>query len=331
MVLTDPRETFVGYFSAGVNDKITGANLLNEDASLSSYKAQWDFSHTPLEKLFHAPYNHDIVFVITRESMTALGAEGNPFAYRYVIGIQPTSIDKNLTNTTYKVLGAKLIWMAEQEVLRVIRVNSIGSYRGVSTGKPANLDDGSTILYGNKTLIEYVQYVTAYGTYTLANRRFFNFIKEWRVGLGAGTYSSAGESSGLGPLSWTEPDPWKRIDIKGADRPIYLPTLGYHVDDGVFYVHDREAVTQLLRTIDVSADAGTNVAVARTTPGRYVIDYLAFTVYNTKIVNATDVRTSELTTYVFSKARIHQIVESHKETAGPWEIHFSGDSPVQDV
>jgi len=56
---------------------------------------------------------------------------------------------------------------------------------------------------------------------------------------------------------------------------------------------------------------------------------MAIVVYNTKIVNATDGRTSGTSTFTFTNARIGAIRRVFDDPASPWTVEFHYDSVTQ--
>ena len=158
------------------------------------------------------------------------------------------------------------------------------------------------------------------------DRRFFNHIQEWRVGLTSGTYAYVGESTGLGPLSWEPEDPWVILPIpRGASHIRQL--IGNFNVSGWLDVADYEAVTVLL--YETSIDGSANKAM--TTTSRNTIGYFALVVSNVKIVNSSDTRTSTTSTFIFANTDIRYVAE--KFTAlGPenrWRVYFHADSVSQ--
>jgi len=160
----------------------------------------------------------------------------------------------------------------------------------------------------------------------VANRRYYNHVAEWRVGVNSGTYTYVGEPSGLGPASWRPNDPWKVIPVPAGSVPIYQLLGNYHIM-GKMVVRDYEAITQLLKTIDVVAGGGVETAMSAT--DRNTIGYFCIVASNTKIVNATDARSAETSSFAFTNTRILFDDWALDEPISPTSVEWMADSVTQ--
>lgn len=158
----------------------------------------------------------------------------------------------------------------------------------------------------------------------VANRRFFNYLVELRVGSASDNYSYIhGESSGFVSVSWEPNDPYQLVEIPGAASPIFQLVHNYHIR-GQFVLRDLEAVTQLFKTIDVSATAGTQTAMSASS--RETIGYMCVVASNTQIVNATDVRTTPTRSFVFTNTRIRRDLWNLAKTADGVVVEWFAES-----
>jgi hypothetical protein len=153
-------------------------------------------------------------------------------------------------------------------------------------------------------------------------RKFFNHVYEWRVGLDEDTYSYVRQSAGLGPVEWEVPDPWMEIEIVGGTTVFHL--VGNPYIEGRLYVRDLEALTQLLKTIDVSSTGGTQPAMSSS--DRTVIDYFVISVKDTKIDDDSDTREDETLTFKFNNARIRTDNWNLAKPQSPVIVTFYADS-----
>jgi len=117
----------------------------------------------------------------------------------------------------------------------------------------------------------------------VANRRYYNYVAELRVGVDNANYSYVGESAGLGPVAWSPQDPWVPNPIPGGSLPVFQLAQNFHIK-AQLSVRDFETIVQLFKTVDVVAGGG--VEPAMTGSDRNLIGYLAVVAYHTKIVNA---------------------------------------------
>lgn len=161
---------------------------------------------------------------------------------------------------------------------------------------------------------------------SLADRRFYNYVKEWRVGVSSDLYSTVGEDSGLGPVSWMPGDPYVRIPIPGGSVSVFQ-LIGNYFIEGRLDVQDYEAVTQLLKTIDVSATPG--VQTAMPSFSRNTIGYFCIVIDNTKIERASDDRTAETSSFVFANPRIRRDLWNMHRPTSPVTVEWYADSVTQ--
>jgi hypothetical protein len=129
-----------------------------------------------------------------------------------------------------------------------------------------------------------------------------------------------GHSSGIGPAEWDVwTDPFVEIPIP-CGIPV-IQEIGGSLPRGKLQVKDYEAVTNLLRTIDVHAEAGTQKAVTDT-GGRTIIGYYAIVVYNTRISNVSDGRTVDQSVFSFSNTQITSIRRRFDLPGSPTEVEW---------
>lgn len=310
MVLTDVRATVKSYLDA----QLSTVNMGNH-----SFAVYYSESEVLIKQWFTTQGKGVLLVLEEKASRTGTTPSG-PISTDYVIGVRITAVDKSDTDADI------LLWQAKQEVQRVIRENMVGSLRFIEVTSPENKRIGSTILYEQVIDVHYIQFVSAYGSYSVANRRFFVAVKQWIVGYDITHVSSVGQSSGLGPLTLEEPDPYIKISIPGSANSV-LQLINNYDGEASLQVRDYEAITQLLYATDVSSTAGNQYAVSAS--GRTTIGYMAIVVYNTKIVNATDGRTSGTSTFTFTNARIGAIRRVFDDPASPWTVEFHYDSVTQ--
>jgi len=246
--------------------------------------------------------------------------------------VKPVVLDKWANNKSKRLYATKLMDKCLQEIRRVIRENSAGSMRMVGPERSEYLRLGSTILFGSEVTVYYTQYATAYGTYDVTTRRFYNYIAEWRVGASATSYDSVGPASGIGPVTWTpNPDPWIELTIpKGSTNILQNINTGKKIE-GELFIHDRAALTQLLYTTDVDNDvAGTQIAIGAGN-ARETIDYMVISVYDTQITNATDARTTSTVSYSFTNTVIRDVNRVFDAVGSPYRVRFYADSEAETV
>jgi hypothetical protein len=294
---------------------------VDENGVPLKYKAQYQESNMSVSRLYKR-YGYGVVFIISKTRLEPIKTPSGVIGYEYVTPVQAAIVDKWSTDGTVSVNGQKLVWAAEQEILRVLRENMLGSLRIVQDDSVSFERMSPTILYTVTVGVVYSQYASAYGDYTVANRRFYAVVKEWRVGVNAspGNYGCVGHSSGIGPAEWDVwTDPFVEIPIP-CGIPV-IQEIGGSLPRGKLQVKDYEAVTNLLRTIDVHAEAGTQKAVTDT-GGRTIIGYYAIVVYNTRISNVSDGRTVDQSVFSFSNTQITSIRRRFDLPGSPTEVEW---------
>ncbi len=326
VVLTDGRKNIREYFDqVNANCKVLDSNLTDELGNQVKYTAVYERQQIPVEKLFIEEANR-IVFVITDRGRDSIDGAGD----RYRVGVQPVILDRWTSTGTLSTRATVLMWKAEQEISRVLRANAIGSVRIIGAVTPATELVNSTLLWGIAVEVTYIQWVTEYldVANTLSNRRFSNLAKEWRVGVNSGTYSCVTPASGV--LYWFEHnDPDVKLTVPAGQTPVFQSILNPDIE-GEIQVRDYEAITQLCWNTVI--DGSNNYAcknAAGTVISRYTIGYMALVVYNTKIVNATDARTSETSSFVFTGARIGSIKQDFESPGAPWTVKFKATKVTQ--
>lgn len=161
---------------------------------------------------------------------------------------------------------------------------------------------------------------------SLLFRRFYRNVKQWRVGLNAGTHSFCDKKSEILDASWEENDPYVKIVIPGADNAVYQ-IIGNPDVTGRIRVRDYNAVTQLLYHTDIQAAGGDQYAVTSTS--RNVIDYFAIIINNVTVTVATETHIAGTTHFTFTNTRIGRIYKEHNTPASPWTVEFYADSVAQ--
>jgi len=335
VVLTDVRLTLRNYFDPGTlanpntGCKVTAANLTDSDGNPLKYESSYEKQIIPLKTLFHE-LGVNLIFVISDMGEDPVKSSSGNIGTAYKVGVFPVILDKWSSDGSVSTCATVALHLAEQEVKRVVNENCVGSYRRLNHVSNETERVNSSLLWGLGCEVTYIQWVSVFGTYTVANRRFYNTVKEWRVGVSsaAGSYSCVGYASGLGPVSWAPDDPWVKQRIAGGSLNVFQTVGGYSIK-GRMQIRDYEAITQMLKTIDVVAgSAGTQTAVDHFT--RNIISYFAVVVDNTKIVNTTDGRTAETSVFVFSNTKIaEEPYPEFDEPGSPWVIEWYSDQVVQ--
>ena len=159
---------------------------------------------------------------------------------------------------------------------------------------------------------------------TLANRRFFLKAIQWRVGESSTTYSHVGESS-LWRCEWgRSPDPYIQLRIpKGTTNVVQQINTGDKLE-GYIEVSDREAIKQLLYTINVEVGGAVSAIEANNT--RTIIGYFVIAGKDINLVSATDARTTPTTTASFTNTRIRNIDYITDTPASVVRVNFYADS-----
>lgn len=328
--MTDPRQVLKTYFDEeDAGHKVPDGWLVDREGRSLRYEADYVEGDVPLAELFQT-HKVDVIFCLLKTVMEPIETPSGMIGYKYTVPVQPTVIDQwNMDTGAISVCATDLIWAAEQVVLKVLRENPVGSVRVVDNSKTEYQRLSPTILYGITVNVIYIQFTSAYGSYSLTVRRFYTLVKEIRLGRTgfAGGYESIGQSSGLGPAEWIPwPDPFVEIEIPGGNS--VLQEVSFRKIQGSIEVRDMEAVTQLLRSIDVSLDAGTQKAIGDT-GSRSTIGYFAIVVGNTRIVNSTDARSTGDSVFSFTNTLIREVRRKFADPASPVIITFYADSEVQ--
>ncbi len=332
MVLTSPQYTMRTWFTQGhAAVKALAANMLYDsdndgtaDAT-PTFSAVYEMPQTQLTNFFTTK-NYDGLFVIGNPRTKVITP--GPVAYEYTITIQPVVVEKGGNRDA----AADLLWKMHNEIRRVIRENAVGSLK-LLEGESPKIErmGGSTLLYVDAVEVLVSSAVSSYSTATdlVTTRRFYMRVKEWRVGFhtDATDYKYVGPESGLWPVEF---DPYPPviiyIPIPGA-TPV-RQILGPAQPKGRLRVRDLDAITQLLRTIDVVSGGATEVAVPSTIT-RYTIGYFCIVVDEIKVTNATDARSAVTSSFVFSNTMIDGIHLAFDEQFGGFDVDFTFDSVTQ--
>jgi hypothetical protein len=326
--LSDPRDVVGGLFTPGVDNQVAPGNLTLDDGTTKArYASQYAMSEQRLTFEFDQR-KVDVIFVVGRTGVDPVGADSGIIGYTHHLYVQPVVIDKHGTAGAHSTTATLLADLANQETRRIIRTNLAGSMKTIGHETAVVERLGSTLLWGDRISIDYTQYVSPYGTYTVATRRFANYIQEWRVGfsLAGSLYSSLGPSSGFGRVHIPRsPDPWSEITIPAAATNVAQQMNTGKKLDCWIELRDLAGMEQLLYAQDVVNGVGTSYAIVSGN-ARNVIGYMAIVINTLDITNASDARAVTATTFTFTKARIGEVVYSFGSVAPLNRVTFNADS-----
>ena len=165
MVLTDPRLVLKEYFDYSDSEcKVDDSNLSIETGNYARFEGNFELDKRRLYVFFHV-YDLDLNFNVgyRNPKVEAFPRDAPPISYIHHLYVQAVCIDKYKSDGSLKVSGIKLADKASQEIRLVIRENMTGSMR-LSTSEEAYIDrvGYTTLYYGDKVGVDYIQYVAKY-------------------------------------------------------------------------------------------------------------------------------------------------------------------------
>ncbi len=291
-----------------------------------TFSADYEMTEDALTNQFTA-HNYDIVFIIGNPKVNTLMP--GPVAYDYTIAIQPVVIEKYSGNRDIPV---QLLWNAHNEIRRIIRENATASCLKLMEGASPKVERlGSTLMYMDAVDVGCFSTVSSDSTPLdlVTTRRFIMRVKWWEVGTAATAtnYKYVGPESGLGPLEF-DINPKLTISIPTLGGTFVRQLAGLEQPRGKLHVRDLDAITQLLRTIDVVAGGGVEKAVP-TISTRNVIGYFGIVTDTANITNTADTRTSGESHFTFVNTMIDSITAVLDEPYGGFDVNFTFDSVSQ--
>jgi hypothetical protein len=323
MVLTDPQSVILELldpmFAA---HKIITDNLTRDDGvTLAKFEACMDHTENRMALLFTTtPVNLDLLIVVGKPRKRAYSGSGPAVGYEHVVTVTPVAVTKYNSSGAVVVTASRMVDKAAQEIRRVVNNNMSGSMKLSGRESKAATRIGSLLVWGEPIDVIYLQWTTAYGTYTTGTRRFGHYLSEWRVGVSSGAHTVVGASSGLGPYMIGTSNPVTLIDIPGGTA---IPqTSGTFNETWWLRVRDIEAITVLL--YETNIDGSANKAMSSTT--RYKIGYMAFVQNHVAINDTSDLRSVASRTFTFTNAIVHYVERKCDEAGDYWTVYGSADS-----